>query len=44
VAKEFTKLKNPRRRKPRMGFHIPEEKKKLGERRQPVLPEKEIRT
>jgi len=27
-----------------MGFHIPEEKKKLGERRQPVLPEKEIRT
>jgi len=26
VAKEFRKLNNPRRRKPRIGFHIPEEK------------------
>ena len=26
VAREFRKLKNPRRPKPRIGFHIPEEK------------------
>jgi hypothetical protein len=44
VAREFRELKNPRRTRSRIGFHIPEEKKKLGERRLPVLPEKGIRT